>query len=47
MEVGDAVVFNPMALHRGRYPTDKLRRTLMLTYTSESFPRSDFFSDQP
>ena len=47
MEAGDAVAFNPMALHRGRYHTDKLRRTLMLTYTSKSFPRSDFFSYQP
>ncbi len=47
MQAGDAVAFNPMALHRGRYHTDKLRRTLMLTYTSESHPRADFFSYQP
>ncbi len=47
MEAGDAVAFNPMALHRGRYHTDKLRRTFMLTYTSASYPRSDFFSYQP
>lgn len=47
MEAGDAVVFNPVGLHRGRYHTDRLRRTLMLTYTSKRFPRSDFFSYQP
>jgi ectoine hydroxylase-related dioxygenase (phytanoyl-CoA dioxygenase family) len=47
MEAGDAVAFNPMALHRGRYHADKLRRTFMLTYTSASHPRSDFFSYQP
>jgi hypothetical protein len=30
---GDGVMFNPVALHRGRYHADKLRRTFMLTYT--------------
>jgi hypothetical protein len=44
---GDAVAFNPLALHRGRYHTDKRRRTLMLTYTSSMHPRFDYFSDQP
>lgn len=44
---GDAVAFNPLALHRGRYHTDKRRRTLMLTYTSATYPRFDYFSDQP
>lgn len=29
---GDAVIFNPLGLHRGRYHSDKLRRTIMLTY---------------
>lgn len=47
MEAGDAVAFNPVGLHRGRYHIDKPRRTFMLTYTSKSHPRSDFFSYQP
>jgi hypothetical protein len=44
---GDAVLFNPIGLHRGRYHTDKLRRTLMLTYTSTTAPCFDYFSTQP
>jgi hypothetical protein len=36
-----------MALHRGRYHTDRLRRTLMLTYTKTSEPYVDYFSNQP
>jgi ectoine hydroxylase-related dioxygenase (phytanoyl-CoA dioxygenase family) len=44
---GDAVLFNAMMLHRGRYHSDKLRRTLMLTYTKASEPWFDYFSDQP
>ena len=44
---GDAVLFNPVGLHRGRYHTDKLRRTLMLTYTKTSAPCLDYFSMQP
>jgi hypothetical protein len=47
LAAGDAVAFNPYGLHRGRYHTDKLRRTLMLTYTKTSKPRFDYFSDQP
>jgi hypothetical protein len=47
LEPGDAVAFNPWGLHRGRYHVDKLRRTLMLTYTKTSKPRFDYFSDQP
>lgn len=47
LEAGDAVAFNPCGLHRGRYHVDKLRRTLMLTYTKASAPRFDYFSDQP
>ena len=47
LNAGDAVAFNPLALHRGRYHADKLRRTLMLTYTSAEHPRFDYFSDQP
>jgi hypothetical protein len=44
---GDAVLFNPMGLHRGRYHTDRLRRTLMLTYTKTSRRYYDYFSFQP
>lgn len=47
LEPGDAVLFNPNGIHRGRYHTDKLRRTLMLTYTETSAPCFDYFSDQP
>ena len=46
-EAGDAILFNPMALHRGRYRSGILRRTLMLTYTKTSEPWFDFFSNQP
>jgi hypothetical protein len=44
---GDAVIFNAMAIHRGRYYAEVLRRTLMLTYTKTSEPYFDFFSNQP
>jgi hypothetical protein len=44
---GDAVLFNAMCIHRGRYRREPLRRTLMLTYTKASEPWFDFFSDQP
>lgn len=47
LEPGDAVLFNPMAIHRGRYHTDRPRRTLMLTYTKSSEPYVDYFSNQP
>ena len=47
LEPGDGVAFNPMGLHRGRYHTDKLRRTLLFTYTKASMPRFDYFSNQP
>ena len=47
LQPGDAVVFNPIGLHRGRYHVDKLRRTLMLTYTRISEPHHDYFSHQP
>lgn len=46
-EPGDAVLFNPAAIHRGRYYSDIPRRTLMLTYTKASEPCSDYFSNQP
>jgi len=44
---GDAAAFNSLAVHRGRYHQDKLRRTVMLTYTKSSRPRCDYFSNQP
>jgi ectoine hydroxylase-related dioxygenase (phytanoyl-CoA dioxygenase family) len=44
---GDAALFNPYGLHRGRYHTEPLRRTLMLTYTKRSAPCADYFSNQP
>lgn len=47
LEPGDAALFNPMGLHRGRYHADRLRRTLMLTYTRASVPCYDYFSHQP
>lgn len=47
LEPGDAVLFNPYGIHRGRYHSDKLRRTLMLTYTKTSAPHYDYFSHQP
>lgn len=47
LESGDAVLFNACGLHRGRYHTDKVRRTLMLTYTRSSYHVDDYFSQQP
>ncbi|HYF50138.1 MAG TPA: phytanoyl-CoA dioxygenase family protein [Planctomycetota bacterium] len=47
LQPGDAVLFNPMGFHRGRYHVDKLRRTVMLTYTRRSSPCFDYFPDQP
>jgi ectoine hydroxylase-related dioxygenase (phytanoyl-CoA dioxygenase family) len=47
LDAGDAAAFNSLGVHRGRYHTDKLRRTVMLTYTKTSRPRSDYFSNQP
>ena len=44
---GDAVAFEALGLHRGRYHTDKRRRTFMLTYTSDRDYLFDYFSDQP
>lgn len=42
---GDMIAFDPNGLHRGRYHSDKIRRTLMLTYsTSINF---DYFTNQP
>jgi hypothetical protein len=47
LAAGDAAAFNSLAVHRGRYHKDKLRRTVMLTYTKSSRPRCDYFSNQP
>ena len=47
LEPGDAVGFNPAGLHRGRYHTHPTRHTLMLTYTRQDVPISDYFSHQP
>jgi hypothetical protein len=44
---GDAAAINSLGIHRGRYHKDKLRRTVMLTYTKSSMPVSDNFSNQP
>jgi Phytanoyl-CoA dioxygenase (PhyH) len=44
---GDAAAINSLGIHRGRYHTDKLRRTAMITYTKSSMPVFDFFTTQP
>jgi hypothetical protein len=38
LEEGDAILLNQVGIHRGRYHTDKLRRTLMYSYTPASNP---------
>jgi ectoine hydroxylase-related dioxygenase (phytanoyl-CoA dioxygenase family) len=45
-KAGDAIVFNPNGLHRGRYYVDNPRLTLMITYTPPSNPRHDSFGYQ-
>ncbi|WP_164545606.1 phytanoyl-CoA dioxygenase family protein [Paenibacillus albus] len=47
LKAGDAVIFNPYGLHRGRYHKDIPRRTLMLTYTRSTSVQFDYFSNQP
>lgn len=47
LDAGDAALFNPYGIHRGRYHTGRLRRTLMFTYTKRSAPYRDYFSNQP
>jgi ectoine hydroxylase-related dioxygenase (phytanoyl-CoA dioxygenase family) len=48
LQPGDAVAFNACALHRGRYHSDKQRRTIMLTYQRNSQPAQDnYFTRQP
>ena len=47
LDPGDAVVFNPMGLHRGRYHIERIRRTLMWTYSKKTMAHQDYFTDQP
>ncbi len=47
LSAGDAAAFNSLGLHRGRYYADRLRRTVMITYTKRSMPVRDYFSNQP
>jgi hypothetical protein len=41
LKAGDAVAFNQVGLHRGRYHVNNPRRTLMLTYTPMNNPIFD------
>jgi hypothetical protein len=43
---GDALIFNPFGLHRGRYHVDKPRRTFMATYTPADQIVNDSWSQQ-
>ncbi|WP_164821620.1 phytanoyl-CoA dioxygenase family protein [Paenibacillus koleovorans] len=47
LKAGDAVIFNPNGLHRGRYHKEIPRRTLMLTYTPLDMKTYDYYSNQP
>lgn len=47
LQPGDAVGFNAYGLHRGRYHSNRLRRTFMLTFTDSRKPLADYFSHQP
>jgi hypothetical protein len=38
LKAGDAILLNQVGIHRGRYHTDKLRRTLMFSYTPTNNP---------
>ena len=51
---GDAVVFNALTVHRGRYHADKLRRTFMVVYRKVRTAREELsqrglnqYTDQP
>ena len=44
---GDAVLFNPNGMHRGRYHTDKPRLTIMYTYTPYGKIQFNEFTYQP
>lgn len=39
LDPGDAVLFNPSGIHRGRYHSDKKRRTFMISYIKERLAR--------
>lgn len=54
LEPGDAVLFTQLCIHRGRYHTDKLRRTLMVSVKKKAAAEYtlrhrglDYGSDQP
>jgi len=47
LKAGDAVIFNPDGLHRGRYNQHNPRRTLMITYSPQAFPQYTHWSFQP
>jgi hypothetical protein len=38
LKAGDAILLNQVGIHRGRYHMDKLRRTLMFSYTPANNP---------
>jgi hypothetical protein len=38
LKAGDAILLNQVGIHRGRYHMDKLRRTLMFSYTPATNP---------
>lgn len=43
---GDAIIFNPNGIHRGRYYVDNPRRTLMLTYIPPTARRTNVLTAQ-
>ncbi|MCJ8330603.1 MAG: phytanoyl-CoA dioxygenase family protein [Lentisphaeria bacterium] len=47
LEIGDLFAFNPNGLHRGRYHTDKPRRTIMGSFGDIAQTPKFFFSYQP
>ena len=47
LRAGDALIFNPNGLHRGRYHVEIPRLTMMFTYTPMVKPRADEFAYQP
>lgn len=48
LDGGDALLFNPLTIHRGRYLVDRPRRTLMVSFSKLGAPRChDYFTHQP
>lgn len=48
LDAGDALAFNPLTIHRGRYLAERLRRTLMVSFSAVGAPRvHDYFTCQP